>query len=225
MILRPFIAFVVPLCLTLTGCGGTTSEVVTDPQIDQYKVVNIAVLPFSIERPTLGQERGYAAPSPPLSAAENLTDIFYRKLKDRQGLAVVPPHQVLTALAEMPAQKVSQPAFQSLGKLLGVGAVLVGVVEVYKERAGSAMGLDRPEDAAEVGFTVRLVSVKDGVPLWTGQYHERQRPANEDLTGFLQRGPRYLNVDQLADSAVENVLRKFPFGQPRTRDSAGSAAP
>ena len=86
---------------------------------------------------------------------------------------------------------------------LGADAVLVGTVEVYKERSGSAIGLERPQDAAEVGFAVQLISVKDGVPLWTGQYHEQQRPANQDLTGFLERGPRYLTVDELADSAAE----------------------
>jgi hypothetical protein len=223
MILRPLSPFTLSLCfMTLAGCGGTTSEVVTDPKIDRYNIVNIAVMPFAIERPTLGQERGYAAPAPPLAASETLADIFYRKLKSRDGINVIDPYQVNKALAEVPEKVVTKSVIRSVGVMVGAGAVLVGSVDVYKERAGSAMGLDRPQDAAEVGFAVQLISVKDGVALWTGEYHERQRPANEDIRGFLERGPRFVTVDQLADSAADHVLRKFPFGEPRKKDSSTS---
>ena len=201
--------------LAILGCGGTTSEVVTEPTIEQYRVSRVAVLPFNVEPPTIGQERGYAAPAPPLSAAEKITDLFYRKLKTREGLEVSPSDQVRDALASLPESAANKVAIRPLGERLGVNAVLVGTVELYKERAGSAIGLARPQDAAEVGFVVQLVSVKDGVILWTGQYHERQKPANEDLSGFLERGPRYLTIDQLADSAVDHVLRKFPLGRPK----------
>ena len=202
------------LMTTMAACGGTTTEVMTDPQVNQYRIVRIAVLPFSVERATLGQERGYAAPAPPLSAAEHVSDIFYRKLKSREGINVVPSYEVQDAMAAFPVRPLTPPLIKLIGERLGADAVLVGNVEVYKERSGSAIGLERPQDAAEVGFVVQLISVKDGVPLWTGQYHELQRPANQDLTGFLERGPRYLTVDQLAESAVDHVLRKFPFGQP-----------
>jgi hypothetical protein len=200
--------------LAIGGCGGTTSEVVTEPTIQQYRISRIAVLPFTVEPPTIGQERGYAAPTPPLSVAEKLSDVFNRKLKMREGLAVSPPDEVRDALAALPEGLPRKTAARLVGERLSVDAILVGTVEVYKERAGSAIGLARPQDAAEVGFVVQLVSVKDGAILWTGQYHERQKPANEDLSGFLERGPRYLTVDQLADSAVDHVLRKFPLGRP-----------
>jgi hypothetical protein len=200
--------------LAILGCGGTTSQVVTEPTIQEYHVSRLAVLPFTVEPPTIGQERGYAAPTPPLSAAEKVSDLFYRKLKAREGLAVTPSDQVRDALASLPEGVGRKGAIKAVGERLGVDAVLVGTVELYKDRAGSAIGLARPQDAAEVGFVVQLVSVKDGLVLWTGQYHERQKPANEDLSGFLERGPRYLTVDQLAESAVDHVLRKFPLGRP-----------
>jgi hypothetical protein len=212
------------LMTTMAACGGTTTEVQTVPQADQYRIVRIAVLPFSVERSTLGQERGYAAPAPPLSAAESLSDIFYRKLKSREGISVVPSYEVQDAMAAFPVRPLTTPLFKLIGQRLGADAVLVGNVEVYKERAGSAIGLERPQDAAEVGFTVQLISVRDGVPLWTGQYHEQQRPANQDLPGFLERGPRYLTVDELADSAVDHVLRKFPFGQPPQKPQGSRSA-
>jgi TolB-like protein len=208
--------FALPL---ISGCGGTTTEVVSDPKIEEYRLVKIAVLPFTTIPPTVGQERGYAAPAPPLSAAENLTELFYRKLNARDGISIIPSYKVREAMGGPAGAPMTKAALRSIGQRLGADAVLTGVVEVYKERAGSAMGLDRPQDAAEVGFVAELISVKDGVTLWTGQYHERQRPANEDITGFLERGPRYLKVDQLADSAVDHVLQKFPLGQPRPKQA------
>jgi len=199
--------------LTMVSCGGKTNETLAVPEIEQYKIVRIAVLPFRVERATLGQERGYAAPAPPLEAAEHLSDIFYRKLKSREGISVIPSYEVQNVVSAAPGESLTPPFITSIGQKLRADAVFVGNVEVYKERTGSSMGLDRPQDAAEVGFVVQLMSVKEGVPLWTGQYHERQRPATEDISGLLERGPRYLTVDQLADSAADHVLRKFPLGR------------
>jgi TolB-like protein len=195
-----------------SGCGGTTTEVVTIPTIEQYRIMRVAVLPFTIAPPTPGQGRGYAAPAPLPAAAEKLTDLFYLKLNAREGIGVIPLSYVHEAMGSVP--DTSRASLQALGEKLDVGAVLMGTVEVYKERRGSALGLERPQDAAEVGFTVRLVSAKDGATLWSGDYYEQQRPAIEDLSGFLERGARYLTVEELANSAVDHVLRRFPLGQP-----------
>jgi len=211
-----------PLLLNGSGCGGTTAEVETIPTIEQYRIIRVAVLPFTIAPATPGQGRGYAAPAPLPGSADKLTDLFYLKLNAREGLAVIPPQYVREAMGTMP-EATSRASLQALGERLDVGAILLGAVVVYKERSGSAIGLNRSEDAAEVGFGVRLVSVKDGATLWTGEYYERQRPLTEDLSGFLERGPRYVTVEELANSAVDHVLRKFPLGLPYQR-AQGAAA-
>jgi hypothetical protein len=210
----------------ITGCGATTSETITAPQIEQYRILRIAVLPFMVSPATPGQRRGYAAPAPPPVAGEKLANLFYLKLNNREGLAVVPPQIVREAMPSVTASVASRGLLRDLGERLDVGAVLEGTVEVYQERKGSAVGLERAEDAAAVGFAVRLVSVKDDKTLWTGEYYERQRPLTEDLSGFLERGARFLTVDQLADSAVDHVLRGFPLGyQIQRRLGEASAAP
>jgi hypothetical protein len=210
--------------IAIAACGGTTSEVQTDPKIDQYRIVQIAVLPFTVEPPSIGQERGYAAPAPPVSAAETVRDIFYRKLKKRDGISVIPSYTVQDTLPTISGTALTMAQMKSIGEKLGAGAVLVGKVGVYKERSGSKIGLDRPQDAAEVGFVVELIRVKDGIPVWTGQYYEQQRPANQDLSGLLERGPRYLTVEQLAESAADHVLRKFPLGTSSQKPEGGTSA-
>ncbi len=201
------------LFLSVAGCGGTTSETITAPQIEQYRIMRIAVLPFMVSPPTPGQQRGYAAPAPPPAAGEKLAALFYLKLNIREGLAVVPPQLVREAMPSVTASVASRSVLRDLGERVDVAAVLEGTVEVYQERRGSAIGLERAEDAAAVGFSVRLVSVKDSKVLWTGDYYERQRPATEDLSGFFERGARFLTVEQLADSAVNHVLQGFPLGR------------
>jgi len=210
----------------MAGCGTTTSETVTAPQIEQYRIMRVAVLPFMVSPPTPGQERGYAAPAPPPIAGDKLAELFYRKLNTREGLAVVPPQLVRDAIPAMPATEADRALLRDLGERLDVGAVLEGTVRVYRERKGSAIGLEQPRDAAAVGFSVRLISVKDGKILWIGDYYERQRPLTEDLSGFLERGARFLTVEELADSAVDHVLRGFPLGhQIQRRVGEASAAP
>lgn len=197
----------------MTGCGATTTETITAPQIAQYRIVRIAVLPFMVSPPTPGQRRGYAAPAPPADAGEKVADVFYLKLNTREGLAVAPPQMVREAMPSLTASVASRTVLRDLGERLDVAAVLEGTVEVYKARKGSAIGLERAEDSAAIGFSVRLVSVKDGKTLWTGEYYERQRPMTEDLSGFLERGARFLTIEQLTNSAVDKVLREFPLGR------------
>jgi len=201
------------LAVTMTGCGATTTESITAPQIEQYRIVRIAVLPFMVSPATPGQYRGYAAPAPPDVAGEKVADVFYLKLNALQGLAVVPPQMVREAMPSITASVASRGLLRDLGERLDIAAVLEGTVSVYQERKGSAIGLERAEDAAAIGFSVRLISVKDGKTLWNGQYYERQRPMTEDLSGFLERGARFLTIEQLTNSAVDKVLHEFPLGR------------
>jgi hypothetical protein len=154
-----------------------------------------------------------------------LAELFYLKLNTREGIVVVPQSRVREVVPAIPSGATDKVLVspRALGEQLNVDAVLEGRVQVYKERKGSAVGLERPEDAAEVGFEVRLVSVENGVTVWSGRYYERQRPMTEDLSGFLERGARFLTVEELANSAVDHVLREFPLGQPVQR--TGGPAP
>src|SRR5256886_12041222 len=135
----------------MSGCGGTTNEAITSPKLEQYRVVRIAVLPFTVTPKTPGQGRGYAEPAPPPIAAEKLAELFYRKLNAREGIAVIPPRAVREAMPALRASVVSRAQLRELGQRLAVEAVLEGNVVVYKARMCSVIGLDRPVDAAEAG--------------------------------------------------------------------------
>jgi hypothetical protein len=59
---------------------------------------------------------------------------------------------------------------------------------------------------------VKVVAA-DGQVLWVGNYYERQRPMNEDFTGFVQRRGAFVTAEELAQYGVEEILKKFPFGR------------
>ncbi|TLY24052.1 MAG: hypothetical protein E6K64_07635 [Nitrospirae bacterium] len=100
----------------MSGCGGTTSEVITSPKIEQYRIVRIAVLPFTVTPKTLGQGRGYAEPAPPPGAAEKLAELFYLKVNAREGIVVVPPRNVRKAMPALLATAVSPAQLRELGE-------------------------------------------------------------------------------------------------------------
>ena len=98
------------------------------------------------------------------------------------------------------------------GQRLGADALLVGTVEVYKERSGSAMGLDRPQDAAEVGFAAQLASVKDGVPLWNGQYYDVNGRPPKTFQGYSNEGHAILRSSSLQVRPSTMFCASFPLG-------------
>ena len=222
------------------GCSGNKITTKSAPQIEQYRIQTIAIVPFEtsstpqpadLNGPSLSVPAGvkrsdisvavpsatdvhprFAQPVPP-SAGEKVTDLVWSKLKNRSGLEIIPPGRVRKSLDEMNRAKQGE-SLESLGQQvaarLGADAALVGTVLVYQERVGSRLGASPP---ATVGFEVKLVG-NDGAVIWEGDYYERQRPMSEDLWGFIQRYGAFVTADELAAYGSEQLAQEFPFGGP-----------
>ena len=233
-----FYLLLAAIILTGEGCVPAKVTVVSAPGIEQYDIKTVVVVPFeSVQTPQLieaprqelplpqGAKRSeieFAAPplgvrldrpavTVPSYAAEKVTQIVYKKLLHRQGLRVLPPDaaaQAPAALSSGEGSLTSEQRAQRIAAHLSADAAVLGRVSVYRERVGSKIGADPP---AVVGFEVKLVAV-DGKTLWVGSYYERQRPMNEDLVGFLQRGGVFVRAEELADYGAEQLIRQFPFG-------------
>jgi hypothetical protein len=224
----------------VTPTSTVTSKV--SSQIEQYRVRTVAILPFealaspqriepqATELAVPGGVKGsnmtpaiprdserYDHPTAtvPPQAAEKVTQMVFGRLSTWEGIQVLTPSETARAVSppgpEAAAPTPAQRA-QEVAKRLSVDAVLIGVVEKYRERVGSKVGAD----PAEVGFELRLLSA-DGSLLWIGNYYERQRPFNEDALGFLRRRGAFVTADELAEDGVKRVLQTFPFGAPSTK--------
>jgi hypothetical protein len=236
-----WIALVIPVIAQ--GCSGNKVTTKSVPQIAQYHIQRIALVPFEtsstpqpadLNGPSLSVPAGvkrsdisvavpsitdhpprFAQPVPP-SAGEKVTDLLWSKLKNKPGIEVIPPSQVRKTLGEGHRAKQSE-SLESFGQhvaaRLGADASLVGTVLVYQERVGSRLGASPP---ASVGFEMKLIG-NDGVVIWEGNYYERQRPMSEDLWGFIQRYGAFVTADELAAYGSEQLAKEFPFGGPAQR--------
>ena len=226
----------VALATITTGCSGSKVTTKSSSELPRYEIRSIALLPFtSITTPQAREQDDLFLPTPesvrrsdislaiprdtpplhkqtmvvPRYAAEKVTELFWGRLQDWKGLQVLSPGDAVRAssvdgeLAKMGPEK----AAVAVAKRLKADAALIGIVSVYQEREGSRLGAHPP---ATVGFEAKAVAA-DGQVLWVGSYYERQRHMGEDLIGFF-RGWGFLTASELAEYGVDEVLKKFPFG-------------
>ena len=221
--------------LAAGGCSGDKVTVKSSAEIAQYKIQSMALVPFTSMTTPQVQDKSDSfttapqsvrrsdmsidVPSnvePPLRqtvavpgyAAEKVTQLFWSRLKMREGLAVVSPSDSLKAAGGMDSAKMTpEMTGAGLAKRMKVDAALIGQVLVFQERVGSRMGASPP---AAVGFEVKAVAA-DGQVLWVGNYYERQRPMTEDFMGFIRRWS-FVTAEELARYGIDEVMKEFPFG-------------
>jgi len=217
------------------GCSGAKVTTKSSAEISHYQVRTMALVPFtsmgtpqvleqsdsslsvpqsvrrsdiSFDVPTNDEPLPRRTVTVPGYAAEKVTQLFWARLKGREGLIVSSPSESGKAYAGMGTMKMSpEVAGAALAKRLKTDAALIGQVLVFQERVGSRMGASPP---AAVGFEVKVVA-GDGQVLWVGNYYERQRPMTEDFTGFIQRWA-FVTAEELAHYGVDSVMKEFPFG-------------
>ena len=219
----------------LSGCSGQKVTTKSSSELPRYQIRTMALVPFtSIATPQVRDQAepyistpqsvrlsdiSISVPSnvepPPRNtvpvpgyAAEKVTQLFWSRLKMREGVTVSYSSESARASGSMETAKMTpEMAGAALAKLLKVDAALIGQVLVFQERVGSRMGASPP---AAVGFEIKAVAA-DGQVLWIGNYYERQRPMTEDLIGFIGRWA-FVTADELAQYGVDEIMKTFPFG-------------
>jgi hypothetical protein len=220
------------------ACSGSKVTTQTSSELDRYQIRTIALLPFttlatpqirdiedvylstpqSVKRSDISIGLPASVETPlkqtttvPPYAAEKVTQLFWTRLKNREGLMVLSPAEAakVVARSEGEAEKTTpeRQAAQIAAKLKA-DAALMGQVLVYQERSGGRLGADPP---ATVGFEVKVVA-SDGQVLWAGNYYERQKPLSQDFTGFIQHGGMFVTAEELARYGADQVMKIFPFG-------------
>ena len=224
--------------LILSACAPSKFAIERSPELEKYHIRTIAVVPFdaietpqvteprdaeflvpggikrsdiSLGKPEVTSKLDYPTAGVPSYAAEKITRMIYGRMQNWRGIRVVPLDDAAIALKSVGKTKElpAVPLAEQLTAQLKVDAVLLGKVLVYRERGGSKFG----GDPATVGFELKLVAA-DGRVLWVGNYYEQQRPMNEDIVGFWQRGGVFVTAETLAEYGVEHLLREFPYGGP-----------
>ncbi len=99
----------------------------------------------------------------------------------------------------------------ALGQQLGLDAVLVGVVERYRQREGNEYAAAIP---ASVAFSLRLYDCRNGALLWSSQIDETQEALLDNLFSFgkaQRRGFRWILVEDLLSREIRERLAEQPY--------------
>jgi hypothetical protein len=99
----------------------------------------------------------------------------------------------------------------------GSNAALITTVSTYQERVGSDLAVSVP---AKVGFTIEVVSTRDGSALWSASYSRQDRAISENLLQSREKfgepgGLRWESASGLIGAGFREALRSF--GEARTR--------
>ncbi|VAX19816.1 hypothetical protein MNBD_NITROSPINAE01-1831 [hydrothermal vent metagenome] len=143
-------------------------------------------------------------------SGETIADQFRRQLT-KKGFTVPNDGDVLHA-SEKYGKHVSVASAVQIGKTLEADAVLIGSVMRYEERVGGKFSADKP---ASIGFSVAIVSVKNGAILWKAKFEKTQKDLLSNLLDartFFKGGLVWQKADQLSTIGVENIVEALPFG-------------
>lgn len=225
--------------LATTGCSGEKVTTKSSSELSRYQIRTMALVPFTtLTTPQVRDLGGPFVSTPqsvrrsditvavpsnvegqlkqtvtvPAYAAEKITQLFWNRLRTREGITVLSRSESAKASSSNAdlAKATPEAVGAAIAKRLNADAALIGQVLVFQERVGSRLGASPP---AAVGFEVKAVA-SDGTVLWVGNYYERQRPMTEDMMGFLQRWGAFVTADELAQYGVDEILKEFPFGSP-----------
>ncbi len=221
------------------GCVPSKVQIQAAPEFDPSRITSLAILPFqTIKTPQWGNSstRGgvrdpeeirtqFRLPGTdqvngtdsrkvryvvPATAAHRITTQVVSALVNRPSLRVIGPEESFAVLGK--GSQKGEPSLsvmaQEVGTQLKVDGILTGLVSTYREREGSRLGAN----PAAVGFEVYLVRPSDGTILWTGEFFEEQKPLNQDVVGFFEKGGGFVTADKLAELGVEKVMKAFPVG-------------
>jgi hypothetical protein len=215
---------VMSLTLLMAGCQSKPETVKARSGLSAVKVQRIALMPFvrGLHNSSLGDPINrllYCTMSNLCfnirevkgNADELMTGILQGALQKRYAGALVPDSTVQAAFTELPkypATDTSQSLAIALGRKLQVDHVMVGIVWRYKERVGTAEASASP---ASVAFTLYLLNVAQGAPVWQATFDKTQQALSENLLNakdFFSMGARWLTADELASFGIKKVLEE-----------------
>lgn len=172
------------------GCAGKRPAEVTyhDPNMDFSLLQKVAVLPFENLTTTT-------------AAADRVRDVFMTMMQATGTVYVMPPGEVARGVDRASVAGPTAPTAEevvNLGKVVGVDAVITGVLREYGEvRSGSA-------SAGVVSLSVQMMETQTGKVVWSASSTRGGVDAADRLFGGGGQP-----MDQVTADAVRDLLDKL----------------
>lgn len=183
---------VLALAMLVPACAAKRSTEVTyrDPRMDFSLVQKVAVLPF--ENLTTAN-----------TASERVRDVFMTMMQATGSSYVIPPGEVARGIDRASVARPMTPTAEdvvNLGKVIGVDAVITGVVREYGEvRSGSS-------SAGVVSVSLQMMETQTGKVVWSASATRGGVGAADRLFGGGGQP-----MDQVTGDAVRDLLDRL-FG-------------
>jgi hypothetical protein len=143
-----------------------------------------------------------------------LTDYVLAILKQRPEFSVINPGRARAALSQMSLENKDlvpdRQVIVNLGKALSADAVLAGFVYRFRDRVGTAYGVDSP---ASVAFDLHLIEIPGGRVAWSASADDTQLSLSEDLFQvgkFIERRGKWVTAPDMARQALDAAFADFP---------------
>lgn len=172
------------------GCAGKRPAEVTyhDPNMDFSLLQKVAVLPFENLTTTT-------------AAADRVRDVFMTMMQATGTVYVLPPGEVARGVDRASVARPTAPTAEevvNLGKVVGVDAVITGVLREYGEvRSGST-------SAGVVSLSVQMMETQTGKVVWSASSTRGGVDAADRLFGGGGQP-----MDQVTADAVRDLLDKL----------------
>jgi TolB-like protein len=206
----------------MSACNSKTD--VPETKIELSGFEKILVLPFK----NLTQQQGengiircpacgtaFAAGKVTEASVHLLTEHLLSFLQNNTHFKIVPSHRPITARSESFTSSApifaEQEILVSAARAAETDWVLAGYIFRYKQRIGTQYSVQSP---ASVAFSLHLIGATDGKSIWYGHYDETQQSLSENLfrlKKFLKRKWKWITVEEMAISGLEELLKTFPM--------------
>jgi hypothetical protein len=181
---KNILAVLILLCAG--ACAGSVKY--RDPKMDFGSVQKVAVLPFT----NLTRDE---------KAADRVRDVYTNRLMATGGLYLLPPGEVARGISRAQLTDRTAPSeeeIKRLGGILGVDAVMTGVLKEYGEvRSGSAA-------SNLVSLSLQMFEVKTGMVVWSASSTKGGISTMDRLFGG---GGRPMNI--VTEEAVVELINKL----------------
>jgi hypothetical protein len=158
--------------------------------------------------------------SAPVSRAVvlKMTDVLFQRMVADKRYELVSPGQAKGVFSNIVRSDKDVGmsyvrVLQEVGKAFKADAALGGTIYRWREREGSAAGVNRP---ASVAFDLQLVRPADGAILWRDKFDKTQQSLSENLLDaktFVQGRGRWMTAGELAAIGLRKVLAGMPGGR------------
>lgn len=208
---------VLPLLLWSCGGSGSLYTRTTAPEVAFQK---IAVIPYSIVRPPLGEvmvsspitgdmfRTGPVAPG----AEDVMTDLLMQQLGSNPKYHLVRRPTVADAIEDILSREHAERTRDQIikmGQQFDSDGILIGFIYTFRERVGKAYSVETP---ASVSFDLYLLKADTGQLMWKAGFTRTQQPVVSNVLSLedYSGGLRWLTAAQLAEVGFKKMFEKFP---------------